>query len=173
MATLFDKLKAGTRNERAVSWPGTEHQVLLRVLSNQDTLDAAIATDRFFKDADTAVAFQNIGVYEAERDTQELYRACLDPESKKPFAPSIADFRRLLSIGTRRALIEEYNRLDEECNPRPLQMPDGEFDALVESLKKKPEETLGKISSSAILKKLCLFLASQPATSLKDSGSTS
>lgn len=173
MTSLFDKLKAGTRNERAVPWPGTEHKVLLRVLSNQDTLDAAISTDRFFKDSDTAVAFQNIGVYEAERDTQELYRACLDPETKKPVAPSIADFRRLLSTGTRQSLIEEYNRLDEECNPRPLQMTDGEFDALVESLKKKPEETLGKISSSAILKRLCLFLASPPATSLKDSGSTS
>jgi hypothetical protein len=170
---LYDKLKAGTRNEQLVTWPGTDHQVLIRVLSNQDTLDASLAADRLYKEADSAVTFQNVGVYEAERDTQELYRACLDPETKKPVAPSISDFRRLLSQSVRRALIDEYNRLDEECNPRPMEMDAGEFDALVENLKKKPEETIGKISSSATLKKLCLFLASPPATSPKDSGSTS
>jgi hypothetical protein len=173
MASLFEKIKAGSKNERSVLWPGTEHQVLIRVLSNQDTLDASIAADRFFKESDTAVAFQNVGVYEAERDTQELYRACLDPETKKPVAPSIADFRRLLSNGVRQVLIDEYNRIDEECNPRPDRMSNEEFDALLESLKKKPEEILGKISSFATLKKLCLFLASPPVTSLKDNGSTS
>jgi hypothetical protein len=173
MAALFEKLKAGTRNEKEITWPGTEQKILVRVLSNQDTLEASIAADRVFKDSDTAVAFQNIGVYETERDTQELFRTCLDPETKQPVAQTVTDFRKLLTSGVRKALCDEYNKLDEECNPRPEEMSGEEFDALLENLKKNPESVLGKVSSFATLKRLCLSLASPPATSLKASGSTS
>jgi hypothetical protein len=173
MESLFEKLKLGTKNEKSVLWPGTQHRIVLRVLSNQDMLESSVAADRFFRDSDTAIAFQNIGMYEAERDTQELYRACMDPQTKGPVAPTITDFRALLNQGSRSLLIDEYNALTDDTSPKVDDMPAAEFDALVERLKKNPAQAIGSVSSSRTLRRLCLYLADRPAISPKDSGSTS
>jgi hypothetical protein len=170
MPSLLEKIKAGARNRKEIKFPGTDIKVALRVLSNQDTLDAALAADRLYKAEDIPVGMQNIGEYESEKTTQQLYRALSDPENGGPIAPSITEFRKNLTPGERAALIEEYNAFDAECNPSPDTMPADEFDRLVEDVKKKPEATIGNISSMHALKRLALFLACPPSTSPKGNG---
>jgi hypothetical protein len=173
MDNLLQKLKAGTKNVRQITFPGTDEKVFLRILSCQDTLDAAVATDNLFKSKDVAINFSNINMYENEKTIQLLYRALMADESKTPLAKSITDFRESLSNEERNELIDEYNAFVEECSPSPYDMSADEFDALVQNVKKNASTTIGNISSSRTLKKLSLFLAETLATLQKDNGNTS
>lgn len=171
--SFLKELKAGVDNKIVVRFPGTETEVELHVLSNQDTLDASLAADRLYKDQEIRVGFENIKDYESERTTQLLFRAMRVPGTGKTIADNITEFRSLLTVAERAALVDEYNALDERCNPSPETLPAEKFDALVEDLKKKPQETIGSISSMSTLRRLALFSASQAWPSPKDSGSTS
>lgn len=168
--SVLAKLKSGINNFKEVAFPGTGHKIRLQLLSEQDTLDSAIATDLLFRSYKVDVEFHNINAFENEKSTQMLFRACRDIETGEPIAADITEFRRLITNEERTALISEYNSLAEECNPDPTMMEADEFDALVESVKKNPRETIGNISSLQTLKRLSLFLAEAPVTSQQDSG---
>jgi hypothetical protein len=170
---LLATIKAGIKNSKQIFFPGTDKMIIVHVLSNQDILYAAIEADRLFKTEEVPVGFHNMQDFETEKDTQRLYRALRDPEYGKPLTPTITEFRQLITQGERAALIDEYNSLDQECNPHPDEMPIAEFDALVETLKKNPVQAIGKVSSISTLKKLAIFLAKQLWNSQTDSGSTS
>jgi hypothetical protein len=173
MGNLLKKIKAGQANRRRLRWPGTDIDIELRLLSVQDSLDASLAADRLYKDNENAVGFHNVSEYQLEKTIQQLYRACVEPGTNTPVVDSIAEFRRLVNGRERDMLVDEYSALDSECNPSPDTMSADEFDALVQNLKKKPSETTGSISSLSTLRRLCTFLASQPAHSPADSGCTS
>jgi hypothetical protein len=170
---LLQKIKAGTSNRRTINWPGTDTQIDLRLLSNRDELDSTLAADRLFKDSEDRIEFHNLDAYQTERTMQQLWRACVEHGTDTPIAESIAEFRKLVTTHERDALVDEYNTLAEQCNPSPRELSDDEFDSLVAQLKKKPKETAGSISSLSTLRRLCRYLAFQPATSPRDSGSTS
>ena len=171
--SLLSKLKAGKLNHKDICYPGTDRQIRLVLLSEQDTLDSALAADRLFKKEDVAVAFHNINAFENEKSTQMLYRSCRNIETGDKIADSITDFRQLLTNEERNVLISEYNLLAAECNPDPVEMPAEEFDALVETIKKNPSQTIGSISSLKTLKRLSLFLVEVLLNSQQASGSTS
>jgi len=171
MACLLEQLKAGVSNYVERVFPGTDIKIRIRVLNNWDMLDSSMAADKIWKGAEIEVSLQNIKAYEAEKETQYLYRACSDLENK-PLAPNVSEFRRLLTVSDRAWLIDQYNELDAESNPAPDTMPDDEFDALVESVKKNPN-TLSKLGNISTLRRLALFLASPPVNSLTGSGPTS
>lgn len=159
MEYLLKKLKAGTDNYKDVKIPGTDFTVRIRLLSSQDILDASNEADKIFKNADVAVNLQNINVYEGEKDTQHLYRACRDIDGN-PLAENIMEFRGLLTVPVKEFLISEYLKLNEERNPSLDNMSDAEFDALIESVKKNPT-SISNVSNINTLKKVILFLASR------------
>lgn len=173
MANLLQKIKAGRKNYVDVQLPGVDDAtVRINILTGQDTLDSSMAADAIFKAAEINVSMANIKAYEEEKVTQCLYRSCRDLDGN-PLAPTISDFRRLLTTPIKDYLTERYNALDAECNPSPDNMPDAEFDALVENVKKNPLEALSNVSNMSTLKRLALFLASPPSSLQTGSGPTS
>lgn len=141
--TLLARLKAGKHNYKDVVFPGTGTTIRIQILSNQDTHDAAIAADRLFRELEVAIGFHNVTDFANEKTTQELYRACIDPETKKRIAASVTEFRTLTTPEERNWLIEQYNALAEECNPSPVSLTNEEFDAIVEKVKKSRRRRLG------------------------------
>jgi hypothetical protein len=170
MGFLLETIKAGTRNYVERALPGTDVNIRIRVLTNQDILEASMAADDVWRISGNGVSMQNIKVYEAEKDIQHLYRACTDLDGK-PLAPNITQFRRLLTVLDKEWLIEQYNALDAECNPSVDTMTDDDFDALVEAVKKNPDTALKPLNIST-LRRLALFLASAPVNSQTGNGST-
>ncbi len=164
MEYLLERIKAGRKNTVTVRFGDSdihaalgEDLVTVRLLTNQDVLEATLAADRIFADSGVAVSMQNIKVYEAEKDVQNLYRACTD-EDGQPLAPNITEFRRLLTVVDKERLIDAYNRLDSEANPSVSTMSDADFDILVETVKKNPS-SVSNVSSTNTLRRLVLSLA--------------
>lgn len=161
MSDLLSRIKRGIKNYKILSWPGTETKVRLKLLSEEETLDAIAAADQLFQEKAIRVQF-NVNAYDNEKSVQMLYRALMDETGRETVASSITEFRRVLTNEDRVLLIGEYNSLIEECSPSPTNMPPEEFDRLVEALKKNAAETIGSISSFLTLKRLALFLAQNP-----------
>ena len=170
MSDLLSRIKAGLKNHKITSFPGTDVQVRINLLSESDILDAVAAADQMFKAKTLVVAFHTVNAFENEKAVQMLYRALRDADNVEPLATTITEFRKLLTSEYRAALIEEYNGLSEECSPSPLTLPADEFDRLVESVKKNASETIGSVSSLLTLKRLTLCLAEELASLQKDSG---
>lgn len=175
---LLEKLKAGKRNIKEVPFPGQDDKVGVTVLTEAEVQDATFATERLFKANDIAVSATTVGAYNAELNTQILFRALVDPEKRKKdgsyerIFKTVDELRGLIRGGAKDGLIEEYNSFEEECNPSPLRMTDDEFESLFESLKKSPE-TIGSSLNLKTLRGLIIYLANRPSTSQKGSGSTS
>lgn len=173
MNSIIEKLKAGASQIQKTTWPGTDVTVGLRPLTEQDYLDASLATDRLYKKADIAVGMHNISDYNAEKDTHRLWRALVDPDTGERLTSSLEDFRRLLTSGVRGILIEKLNALDEEVNPNPYEMTDEEFDELYFSLKKNCEKIIGNVSNTSTLRRLVRSLVADLSDLPTDNGSTS
>jgi hypothetical protein len=170
--SLLEKLKAGKRNVRELPFPGTEQTVILQVLNSQDLQDAIFAAERRFKGAEMETSGTAYDAYQAERATQILFRALRDPEDpKKPLAATADEMRKLLQNEETELLLKEYLDFERECSPNILKMTDEDFEALWEDIKKNPLLSSSSLSSAA-LRGLITFLASRPAKSQTDSGST-
>jgi hypothetical protein len=171
--SLIEKLKAGRRNIKTIKFPGTDDDLILRVLSNAEIQEAVFAAERRFKAEDIPILDSTRDVYNDERTTQILFRALRNPkDAKKALFSSDDELRALLTRDEKEILSQEYEAFQSECAPHPETMSDEEFDNLWEALKKSPETALNFLSSGT-LKRLLLYLASRPATSPTDSGSTS
>jgi hypothetical protein len=161
MSDLLQKLKLGTSNVKMINWPGTETQIAMRILSQQQLQEAAFDTERLFKSSKIDTNLMTAQVYQEEETTQILYRSLRDPANmEEPIAPTITDFRKALTVNEKKAIIDEYSEFDAECNPSPGNLSSEEFDRLTQDLKKKPEETISSITSLSIAKRLLLIMAS-------------
>lgn len=175
---LLEKLKAGKKNIKIIKFPGTDEDIGITVLTEAETQDAVFAAERFFKESGIEVSATTIGAYQSELNTQILLRCLVDPSKKKKdgtyegFFKDTKEFKSLLAKEAKDILVEEYNGFESECSPSPLKMTDDEFDRLFDELKKSPQ-TVGSSLSLKTLKGLIIYLAVRPATSPKDSGSTS
>ncbi len=171
--SLIEKLKAGNRNIKTIKFPGTESEICLKILSNAEIQEAVFASERRFKVEDIVVASSTLDAYEDERTTQILFRALRDPaDSKKPFAGTVDELRKLLTKAEKDALVGEYEAFEQECAPQIAKMTNEQFDELWEALKKNPETT-SNFLSSGVQKRLLLYLASRQQTSPTGNGSTS
>ena len=159
MSSLLARLKAGIKNTRETTFPGTDEKILLRPLSTEESQEAVFAADRMFSKNEVSVQFHNISSYENEKSIQMLYRSCTDLKGD-PIAEDIYEFRRLVTNEDRNNLIDEYNALVEECSPSPVEIPAEQFDRLIEQVKKNPQK-IGSISSLSMLKRLALFLVKE------------
>lgn len=161
MISLLEKLKAGKRNVRVIKFPGADQDVAIQALSNADLQDSLFATENYFRDKDIEVGSTTIEAYEDENSTQILFRALRDPEEpSRPFASTVDQLRNLISRDEKDILIEQYNDFEKEVSPKERDLSEDEMDALFEELKKTPET--GNDLSSAMLKRLIVYLASRP-----------
>lgn len=173
MSSLLERLKAGVNNTKTIDFPGTDIQVQVRVLNEQDQLDATLATDKIFRVAGSKIDRENVEAYEAEKNNQLLYRALRNPDDGTPLASTITEFRQLLSEGRRKTLLDEVFAFQEECSPSPYEMDPVAYDALVQSVKKNAERTVTNLSSILLARRLIVSLAGQLASLQTASGSTS
>jgi len=172
-SSLLAKLKGGTRNVKTVKFPGTDINVVLRILSNQEIQDAVFAAEKLFDLAKLEVKGSSLDAYEDERSTQILFRALRDPEDPtKSFSATVAELRNLVSRAEKDVLISLYGEFERECSPGFSGMSNEEFEEIWEAVKKNAQ-ILSSISDLSTLKGLLLYLASLQANSRTDSGSTS
>jgi len=164
MSDLLQKIKLGGNNFKLIKWPGTDVDVALHVLSEHELQESLFETENIFKAAGILNPhMMNANGYTGEEHTQILFRALRDPSHREePIAKNITEFRKALTASVKIALLEEYAAFDSEMNPSPSNLSSDEFDRLVTSLKKKPEQTLENISSMSLLKKLMLTMVSDP-----------
>jgi hypothetical protein len=170
--TLLEKIKLGVNNCKIINFPGTTEKVKIRVLTDAEELSAEIATEHVFINAKIGVAMHNIDMYEQEKTIQKLFLALTDLEGN-PIASSIEAFKKRITRTDSDMLVDEYSALMAECSPSPDKMSTEEFDRLVDAVKKKPESTIGNISSISTLKRLSIYLANQQLILPTASGSTS
>lgn len=171
MSGLLDRLRLGTSNIKLVKWPGSDVQVTIRILSQQDIQEAHFATERLFKVGKIETNLMTADEYENEKSTQILFRSLRNPENlEEPICKTIEEFRRSITREEKKQLIEEYLGFESECSPSPDNLSDDEFDKVLSDLKKKPAETLGNITSMSMLKKLLLTMASPLAELPRDNG---
>lgn len=171
MSSFLKSIKSGTKIRKVITFPGTDKQFEMRLLSEEDKRQAVFAADNLFREI--PVAFHNVADYQHERTIQQLYRACVEVGTDTPIADSVSEFRSLITGPEMDILVDEYNAFDKENNPSPNTMTAEEFDKLIFELKKNSSETIGNISSLSTLRRLSIYLANQLATLQKDSGSTS
>ena len=163
MSDLLSIFKAGQDNVKIIKWPGTQHDVAIRVLTQRDLQEAAFSTERMFKAEKIEVGILTAEEYEVEKSLQILFRCLRDPKSlEDPVAPSIAEFRKALTREERRLLTDEYLAFESECSPAIDGLSKEDFDRLLQDLKKNPAAILSTITSIGMLKKLLLFMASPP-----------
>jgi len=162
MSSLLDKLKAGRAATCEVSI--NEVKIGLRILTEQDYLDAQIATEIAMKEAGVELSLSSSEAFESEKASQLLHRAMFDPTTNKPLADSAHALREVITRDEKSALIEAYLDHEKTFSPSERTMGDEEFIALVEAVKKTPQNPPLKDLSSATLKKLITALASRPAT---------
>lgn len=171
MSDLIDKIKASSFHKKEIKWPGTDQTIHLRILNENDHLQATLATDKLF--SGTPIAVQNIDKYNAELETQLLFRAIQSPETGKQLFSDITNFRDIISPEVKNFLAEELDALHEEFSPDPYKMSEEQFDKLINDIKKNAKATVGIVSNIYTLRKLIIYLAGQLEKSQTDNGSTS
>ncbi len=170
---ILQKLRAGTANRKTIKFPGTDIDVDLVPLTDALEQEAEFAAERIFKTAKIDIAFHNVDQLQQETRTQKLYRALRVTGTDDPLEATITDFRQNITRIEQDLIVDELNAFSEAVNPSPYNMSVDEFDALTESLKKKPKETISSVSSFFTLKKLSLCLVNLLSSLPTDNGSTS
>ena len=175
---LIEKLKAGTRNVKLTTWPGTENRIGIRVLTEAEVQAAHFDTELLFKQRGIEFTAATVDAYQSEQNTQVLSRAIVDPELKDKAGDPAKIFknadelRGLLSHPDVKAVLtREYNDWQTECSPDLETMTEERYEELFAEVKKNP--SILSSSSSATLRGLIIYLAARQAKLRKVSGSTS
>jgi hypothetical protein len=159
MPSILEQLKAGANNFKLVNYPGTDQKIAIKILSQREMQESLFAAERLFKNEKIEINMLTAPAYQAEQATQILYRALRNPEKlDEALAPNITAFRQLLVKNEKDILVEEYEAFEKECDPKPNNMTEEEFDKLFQDLKKNAETTLSNIIDIHTLKKLMLSM---------------
>ena len=157
---LIDKIKLGSQAKKKIDWPGAEDATIqIRVCNENDYLQASMAADQLFKDV--KVGLENIDAYNAEKETQLLFRAIQDPETNEQLFKNITEFRDLLVPEIKNFLSDQLDALHEEFSPELTTISDEDFDKLVQDVKKNAEEVIQTQSNIYTLRKLIIYLVNQ------------
>jgi len=161
---LLSKLKAGKAATKTVTLNGVELGFTL--LSENDYLEAGLAVLDFFKARKIDdVNMANAELFEGEKSTQLLLRALVVPGSTEPLADSPLALRKSLNREDKQWLIEQYLAFEKEYSPMAgFNMPEAEFTALLDTLKKTPETVNLSALNSAMLRRLITALAYLPGS---------
>ena len=174
MSSLLHRLKAGKRNAKTVKFPGTDHDVMVRVLTSGEVQLAEFAAEKVFEQREVRLHEGTIEAYEKEKTLQMLHLALRDPKDpEKTFAASADELRGLIEDAERSVLVAQYQELQDECSPLLEELSEERFQEVLDEVKKSQGGAASSISNTALLQRLVMSLASPPATSPTDSGSTS
>lgn len=154
-------IKAGTRHSKTIFWPGTTAEVVLRVVSKQDSQEASFAAEARFAREKVKVEWHNLEIFQEERSIQILYRALREVDTNEPLASSVEVFKSLVSTEDISALAMVYADFEAECGGNLEGASEEEVALMITELKKKPEQVLGSVSSSVMLKRLLHTLVAQ------------
>lgn len=161
MSDLLARLKAGRSALRHVKLGDVEFA--LRILTEQDYLDAGVEALEAMKARGLDFGMASADLFEAEKATQLLMRALVDPQSGTPVALSPKQLREALSSQDKTWLIERYIDHEKVYSPSERHMTEEQFAELLETVKKTPETARLNDSSSATLRRLITSLVSPPA----------
>jgi hypothetical protein len=161
MSDLLARLKAG----RAAVGQVTVGDVMfgLRLLTEQDYLTAQIATEAAMKEAGLELSVSTAEAFEAEKASQLLVRALIDPASGRPVADTAKALREAICRDQKASLIDAYLAHEKAYAPSERTLSEDEFTALLDEVKKNPKMTLSSDLSSDTLKRLITVLVSPPA----------
>lgn len=161
---LLDKLKAG-RGAIARVKLDDEVEIGLRLLTEQDYLQAQIATDKAMSAEGLELNMSTSEAFEAEKTSQLLLRSMVDIDTEEPLTTSAKQLRSALSRDQKNLLISEYLEHEKQYSPMAgRNMDEDEFGTLLDTLKKTPEMVSLNDLNSDTLKRLITVLAFQPAS---------
>lgn len=155
---LVDRIRAGTRNDQTVTWPGTDTRLKVRVLGRGEFQDAVFAAYKYFEASRVEVLPHTAENFEEEKVVQLLFRALSDMEGR-PVASEVDQFRAAITKDELDELAVSYALLEQEVSPKSDRMSQDEFDRFVETLKKKPDETISSVRSIAFARRLLRSMA--------------
>lgn len=158
----LEAIKAGINNKISILWPGTEHSITMRILSDDEIKAATFNARHWFEKSKISIDFVTIETFKGEETVRMLFAALSDSETGKPLCSSVDVFRSSVTRDEISALVAAYEQFEREVSPNAETMTDEEVSKLLATLKKKPEETLGSVSSIATAKRLLRSLVAQP-----------
>lgn len=161
MSELLERLKAGKSAVARTKINDVEFG--LRVLSEQDYLDAGLASEAAMKSAGVELSVATADLFEAEKSGQLLLRALVVPETGAPVATTAKELRAALSRDEVAYLIDQYLSHEKSISPSERNMSESDLQDLLEEVKKTPQTARLNGLSSVMLKKLITILASPPA----------
>ena len=172
MSDLLARMKSGTKAFKLIGTPWDPTvQVAVRILSQAQYQDAVVETEEHFKARKIELTSTTAVEWENERALRLLYKALQDPKDNfSPIAPDILTFRNLMSPPEVQYFLDEMLAWQSECSPSIEKLSADEADRLIEDLKKKPEETGGRITNLQTARKLLLIMANLLKTSRKGNG---
>jgi hypothetical protein len=156
MSELLARLRAGRAAVATATLGGVAFG--LRVLTEQDYLEAGFATDAAMKAAGVELSVATADLFEDEKASQLLARALVDPGTSQPVAASARDLRQALTRDDRTWLAERYLEHEKQFSPSQRTLSDAELSDLVEEVKKTPATPRLNDSSTATLKRLITAL---------------
>jgi hypothetical protein len=162
MSDILAKLKAG----RSVikTFPLGDITLGLRILTETDYQEAGWAANALLDTHEAELTVANADLFESEKATQLIMRFVVDPTTRKPVFPSADEVRNTLSRAERNAIADKYYDFEKEYSPSERTMSEEQFAALLEDVKKKPDDQRLNDLSGALLKKLVLSLVAPPAS---------
>lgn len=161
MSDLLARLKAGRTAVKPITINGVE--MGLRILTEQDYLEANIATEQAMKSAGLELGMSTAEAFEAEKASQLMARALVDIGTGKQIVLCAKELREAISRNEKVALIDAYLDHEKEFSPSERTMSEAEFSALLEEVKKTPGTPSLNGLSTTLLKRLITCLAFQPA----------
>lgn len=162
MSELLERLKAGKSAISKVGINGV--QFGMRVLSEQDYLEAGLAVEAAMKAADIVMSTSSVELFEMEKSGQLMVRFLVDPVSGKPVAEDAGELRGAMSREEVAHLIEQYLEYEAAFSPSERNMPDDKLMEILEAVKKTPGNPPLNGLSSATLRRLITTLVSPPAS---------
>ncbi|MDH2918497.1 MAG: hypothetical protein PXX73_04810 [Sideroxydans sp.] len=162
MSDLLDRLKAGKSAIAKITV--SEVEFGLRVLSEQDYLEAGMAAEAAMKAAGVELSVSTAELFEAEKSSQLLLRALINPADNQAVATTAKELRAALSREEVAYLIEQYLSHEKTISPSERNLSDDDLTALLEEVKKTPQLPRLNDLSFAMLKRLITISVSQPAS---------
>jgi predicted phage gp36 major capsid-like protein len=162
MSDLLERLKAGKSAVAKVTISGVDFG--LRVLSEQDYLEAGMAAEAAMKAAGVELSVATAELFETEKSSQLLLRALVNPADNKAVATTAKELRAALSREEVAYLIEQYLSHEKTISPSERNLSDDDLMALLEEVKKTPQTLRLNDLSFAMLKRLITISVSQPAS---------
>jgi hypothetical protein len=175
-ATKADVLPGDLEGQDAVPFvwrllDGNEKQLArARAVARMRAIDIPIELMFAAPDLEDECAWQILAI--AMRNPDEVGNDPRNPYPE-PLAADVAELRELLTTDERDLLITRYMDFEEELDPDPADLPPEQLAAIVALVKKKREESLGRLMNSGTrtLARCVIALVDQLSSSASGSSS--